>query len=83
MLEVYGRLHGAVNNHEKPQRSALEERVRTRNPATPADPVPDSPFGSFRSDRLRVRTKDGLNIELITNAIKIVSVEGFGKGRLL
>jgi hypothetical protein len=36
MLEAYGRLHGAVNNHEKPQRLALEERVSTRNPATPA-----------------------------------------------
>jgi hypothetical protein len=28
MLEVDGRPRGAVNNHEKPQRSALEERVR-------------------------------------------------------
>jgi hypothetical protein len=30
-------------------------------------------------DRLRVRAKDGLNIELITNAIKIIGVEGFGR----
>jgi hypothetical protein len=36
MLEEYGRPGGAVNNHEKPQRSALEENVGTRNPATPA-----------------------------------------------
>jgi len=36
MLKVYGPLHSAVNNHEKPQRSVLEERVRTRNPAAPA-----------------------------------------------
>jgi hypothetical protein len=33
MMEVYGRQRGAVNNHEKPQRSALEERVGTRKPA--------------------------------------------------
>jgi hypothetical protein len=36
MPEVYGRPRGAVNNHEKQQRSALEENVGTRNPAAPA-----------------------------------------------
>jgi hypothetical protein len=48
----------------------------------PHRPVPDSPFWSFLGDLLRFRTKYGLNSELITNAIKIVLVEGFGKGRL-
>ena len=42
MLEVYGRPGGAVNNHEKPQRSALEENVGTRNPAPRAKKTIDS-----------------------------------------
>jgi hypothetical protein len=35
MLEAYGRLHGAVNNHERSQRPALEERGETRNVGAP------------------------------------------------
>jgi hypothetical protein len=36
MPVIYRRPGGAVNNHEKPQRSTLEENVGTRNPTAPA-----------------------------------------------